>query len=59
MFFTSSFVRDENQNTPLKFTYTAMHGVGYQFIVEALKQFNFKPCIPVVEQVTLLFVFLE
>lgn len=30
-----------------------MHGVGYQFIVEACKGFNFRPCIPVVQQVIL------
>ena len=34
------------------FTYTAMHGVGYKFIVEAFKMFAFeKNFVPVKEQV--------
>ena len=28
-----------------------MHGVGYEFVKEAFKQFNFPPFIPVKEQV--------
>ena len=43
--------RSNNQDSPLKFTYTAMHGVGYQFIEAAFQACNFKPCIPVKEQV--------
>lgn len=40
-----------NANTPLKFVYTAMHGVGHQFSVKAFEQFGLKPFIPVVEQI--------
>lgn len=40
-----------NANTKLKFTYTSIHGVGYSYIVEAMKMFNLPPCIPVKEQV--------
>ena len=43
--------RDENMSTPLRFTYTAMHGVGYQSILDAFKQFNLPPLIPVKQQV--------
>ncbi len=42
---------DNNHMSPLKLTYTAMHGVGYQAILEAFKVFNFTGCIPVKEQV--------
>lgn len=45
------FRRTQNNNTHLKFTYTAMHGVGYDVIVKAFKAFNFRPCIPVQQQV--------
>lgn len=31
-----------NKNTILKFTYTAMHGVGYPYMVEAFNAANFK-----------------
>lgn len=33
-----------NQNTILKFTYTAMHGVGYEYMVAAFDNSNFKVC---------------
>ncbi|XP_043277545.1 glucose 1,6-bisphosphate synthase isoform X2 [Venturia canescens] len=39
-----------NQNTILKFTYTAMHGVGYNYMVAAFDNSNFKPFIVVEEQ---------
>lgn len=42
---------DLNATTPLRFTYTSMHGVGYKFFADALKTFGFRSCIPVVEQV--------
>lgn len=42
---------DLNAKTPLVFTYTAMHGVGYQFSIESFKTFNLKPFIPVKEQI--------
>ena len=35
----------------MKFTFTAMHGVGYPFTDEATRQFGFSPVIPVPEQV--------
>lgn len=41
----------DNSNTSLVFTYTAMHGVGYEFSVEAFKRFNHKAFVPVVEQI--------
>ena len=43
--------REINARNNLKFTYTAMHGVGYKFIQRAFKEFQFGPCIPVDEQV--------
>ena len=43
--------RDMNSTSPVKFTYTAMHGVGYKYVLEAFKAFNFKPPIPVKQQV--------
>ena len=43
--------RDLNAKTPLKFTYTAMHGVGYEFSKESFKTFDHIPFIPVVEQI--------
>ena len=42
---------DLNSKTYLKFTYTAMHGVGYDFSVESFKAFKLTPFIPVVEQI--------
>lgn len=38
-----------NSKTDLKFTYTAMHGVGYNYVVRALNAVNLK-VIPVEEQ---------
>ncbi|KAH8372468.1 hypothetical protein KR093_011677, partial [Drosophila rubida] len=40
-----------NADSPIKFTYTAMHGIGYPYVEEAFKQVNLKPVIPVSEQV--------
>ncbi|KAG7206609.1 hypothetical protein KM043_000291 [Ampulex compressa] len=39
-----------NKNTILKFTYTAMHGVGYEYMAAAFGAANFKPFIAVEEQ---------
>lgn len=39
-----------NANTPIKFTYTAMHGVGYPYMVEAFEVAKFKPFVVVEEQ---------
>ncbi|XP_068975326.1 glucose 1,6-bisphosphate synthase [Bombus flavifrons] len=39
-----------NKNTILKFTYTPMHGVGYQYMTAAFNAANFKPFIVVEEQ---------
>ncbi|XP_043525549.1 phosphoglucomutase-2 isoform X2 [Frieseomelitta varia] len=39
-----------NKNTILKFTYTPMHGVGYQYMTAAFNVANFKPFIVVEEQ---------
>ncbi|XP_041360176.1 phosphoglucomutase-2-like [Gigantopelta aegis] len=46
-----SHSKDTNASSPVKFTYTAMHGVGYKYVLEAFKAFNFKPPIPVKQQV--------
>jgi phosphoglucomutase / phosphopentomutase len=48
---TLCFHRDLNSRTKLKFTYTAMHGVGYEFSVESFKSFDHKSFIPVTEQI--------
>ncbi|XP_050459264.1 glucose 1,6-bisphosphate synthase [Cataglyphis hispanica] len=39
-----------NKNTSLKFTYTALHGVGYEYMIAAFEAANFKPFITVEEQ---------
>ncbi|XP_051155000.1 glucose 1,6-bisphosphate synthase [Leptopilina boulardi] len=39
-----------NENTILKFTYTAMHGVGFNYMSRAFETANFKPFIVVEEQ---------
>ncbi|KYN37350.1 Phosphoglucomutase-2 [Trachymyrmex septentrionalis] len=39
-----------NRNTTLKFTYTAMHGVGQEYMTAAFEAANFKPFITVEEQ---------
>ncbi|CAD5118485.1 DgyrCDS7184 [Dimorphilus gyrociliatus] len=43
--------KDENSKTDVKFTYTAMHGVGYPAIQKAFEIFNLPKPIPVIEQV--------
>ncbi|XP_065173251.1 phosphopentomutase [Atheta coriaria] len=40
----------QNDNTNLKFTYTAMHGVGYTYITEVMKQIGLE-IVPVKEQI--------
>ncbi|XP_018014829.1 phosphoglucomutase-2 [Hyalella azteca] len=39
-----------NGTTPLRFTVTAMHGVGHRYMKEAFKACGFKDFVPVVEQ---------
>ncbi|XP_068085382.1 phosphopentomutase isoform X2 [Anabrus simplex] len=39
-----------NANTPVKFTYTPMHGVGYPYMLQAFNIANFKPFVVVEEQ---------
>ncbi|EDW01163.1 GH21282 [Drosophila grimshawi] len=48
----SSFIQ-ANDECPLKFAYTPMHGVGYPYVEEAFKQINLKNVclVPVSEQV--------
>lgn len=41
---------DVNKNTTLKFIYTAMHGVGHEYMAIAFETANFKPFITVEEQ---------
>lgn len=43
--------KDINVQTPLKFTYTPMHGVGYDYMIEAFKACSLPPFIPVKEQI--------
>ncbi|XP_048244066.1 phosphoglucomutase-2-like isoform X2 [Haliotis rufescens] len=45
--------RDQNLSSKVIFTYTAMHGVGYKFVREALQSFGFLPpvLLPVEKQV--------
>lgn len=43
--------RSHNASCPIKFTYTAMHGVGYQFVREAFAEFCLPDIVPVREQV--------
>ncbi|KAH9505243.1 Phosphoglucomutase-2 [Bulinus truncatus] len=45
------YLREKNQNCPVPITYTAMHGVGYQYIQHIFKAYGFKEPIPVAEQV--------
>lgn len=45
------YFKEKNSISPIKFTYTAMHGVGYPYVLEACKPFGFKEPIPVVEQI--------
>jgi phosphoglucomutase/phosphopentomutase len=45
------FHPERNAQSNLKFTYTAMHGVGHQFAIESFKSFNLKPFVPVLEQI--------
>lgn len=45
------YFRDLDTSTTLRFTYTAMHGVGYEPIKKAFASFGFEPCISVVKQV--------
>jgi len=43
--------KEDNQNTKLKFCYTAMHGVGLPFARKSFEAFGFKPFIEVEQQV--------
>lgn len=45
------FHRHMNESSPIKFVYTAMHGVGYEFSREAFKSFGLAPFVPVKEQI--------
>lgn len=45
------YTREKNAECPVRFTYTAMHGVGYEFVCHTLKAFDFREPIPVAEQV--------
>lgn len=43
--------RDQNANSKLRIVYTAMHGVGFPYALQAFKAFNLAEPIPVTEQV--------
>lgn len=45
--------REQNSKSSVTFTYTAMHGVGYPYVLEACKVFGVKEPVPVVEQVSI------
>ena len=45
------YLRERNTESPVRITYSAMHGVGYEFTQRALKAFCFLDPIPVAEQV--------
>ncbi|XP_053400354.1 phosphopentomutase-like [Mercenaria mercenaria] len=45
------YYKEENGNATVKFTYTAMHGVGYIFSDKSVQQFGFPAVIPVPEQI--------
>lgn len=45
------YFREKNTKSGVKFTYTAMHGVGYPYVMAACKAFGFTEPIPVIEQV--------
>ncbi|KAB7499890.1 Phosphoglucomutase-2 [Armadillidium nasatum] len=47
---SSMLDKSRNFNTPLQFTVTAMHGVSHQYMTTAFEVCNFKPMIPVKEQ---------
>lgn len=49
----SPLPRKRNASCPIKFTYTAMHGVGFQFVREAFAAFSLPDIVPVKEQVRL------
>lgn len=46
-----SHYKSENASATVKATYTAMHGVGAEHVVEAFRAFNLPPYIPAKEQV--------
>ena len=46
-----SFDRSVNQSTKLRFTYTAMHGVGTRFVKKAVEAYGLPPLVEVKEQV--------
>jgi len=43
--------REDNANTPVKFTYTPLHGVGQEFATAAFSAFDFPPFLSIPEQV--------
>lgn len=42
--------RQLNQNTPIRFVNTSMHGVSDPYIKRAFEEFGFAPYVPVKEQ---------
>lgn len=45
-----SFVTDYNRKSPLRFVYTAMHGVGYPFVERGFETVGLQPVVAVKEQ---------
>ncbi|KAK9508226.1 hypothetical protein O3M35_007934 [Rhynocoris fuscipes] len=48
---TNLYDRQLNHDAPFRITYTAMHGVGYPYILKVFNIANFKELIPVKEQI--------
>lgn len=44
--------QDENRVSDFPITYTAMHGVGAEWVIEAFASFGLEPYVPVKEQIT-------
>lgn len=46
----NNVLHEVNANSDIRFVYTAMHGVGYNFVEKALEVAKLKPLLPVAEQ---------
>lgn len=46
----SELISDSNLNSDLRFVYSAMHGVGYDYVEKAFEAAKLRPLVPVPEQ---------
>lgn len=46
----NNVLNEVNANSDIRFVYSAMHGVGFNFVEKAIEVANLKPLIPVTEQ---------